>query len=158
MAPNAAFGNLELAPVRDHITYAAQPDENTAALFKEQGFDLVINLRDISENIGFDEKALVEAQGITYMHIPYLNTDEARMINNDALSAVKTALDDAADNNQKVLLHCSHGLRAASTVGLILYRDYGYSKEAAEEIAKSVGMRGGWIQNRFDDFVSRYPQ
>ena len=155
--PNSAFGNLEYAPEKDNVVYAAQPDENTVRMFKQQGFDVVINIRDVKEKIGFDEEKLVLEQGIFYTHIPYLNTDEDRMINNDALSKVKQAIEEAKENNHKVLLHCSHGLRAASTLGLILYRDHGYSVQDAEAMAKSVGMRGNWIQTRFDEFVSRIP-
>lgn len=156
--PNSAFGNLELAPEKDNIVYAAQPDENTTLMFKDQGFDVVINLRGLDEDIGFDEEKLVLEQGIFYTHIPYLHDDDERMIDNDALTKIKQTIEEAKENNLKVLLHCSHGLRAASTLGLILYRDYGYSVQEAEQISKTVGMRGNWIQKRFDEFVGRIPQ
>ncbi len=157
-APNASFGNLEKAPQRDNVVYAAQPDENTVKMFKDQGFDVVINLRSMDEELGFDEEKMVLEQGIYYTRIPYLNNDDNTVINNDALTKVKEAVEEATENGHKVLVHCSHGLRAASTVGLILYRDYGHSIQEAEKISKSVGMRGNWIQTRFDKFVALHPQ
>ena len=155
---NAGFGNLEVALENENVVYAAQPDENTIYMLDDQGFDVVINLRGLNEDIGFDEEKLVLEQDILYQRIPYLNDDEDRMINNDALTKVKLALEAAKENNHKVLIHCSHGYRAASTLGLLMYRDNGYSAWISERASKSVGMQGGSIQRRFDEFVERIPQ
>lgn len=156
---HAPFGNLEKTPHFGNVVYAAQPDESTVKMFKDQGFDLVINLREFNEDIGFDEQKLVEDQGITYKQIPYLTapTFEAEF-SDEALTKVKAAIDDATAKGEKILLHCSHGQRVASTLGMILYRDYSYSKEAAFEAATAAGMNSEWAVPRYHRFIEKSVQ
>lgn len=151
---NAAFGNLEIAPHMGSVVYAAQPDEATVGMFKDQGFDLVINIRELNEDLGFDEKGMVEAQGIEYKQIPYLTapTFEAGF-SHAALSEIKTAIDAASLAGKKILLHCSHGQRAGSTLGAILYRDYGYSKEDAFKKAQEAGLKSEWGVPRYHQMI-----
>ncbi len=153
------FGNLTKTPYYGNVVYAAQPDEDTVKMFKDQGFDLVINLREFKEDIGFDEKALVEAQGITYKQIPYMTapTFDAEF-SDEALTEIKVAIDEATGRGEKILLHCSHGQRVASTLGLILYRDYGYTREAAYDVAAAAGMVSEWSVPRFHRFIDRSVQ
>ena len=70
----APFGNLEKTPYFCNVVYASQPDAATVTMFKEQGFDIVINIRELNEAIGFDERKMVEEQGISYIQIPYLES------------------------------------------------------------------------------------
>lgn len=156
---HAPFGNLTNTPHYGNVVYAAQPDEETVKMFKDQGFDVVINLREFNEDIGFDEKSLVEAQGITYKQIPYLTAPSFEAeFSDEALTIVKAAIDEATAKGQKILLHCSHGQRVASTLGLILYRDYGYSREKAFEVAAEAGMVSEWSVPRFHRFIDRSVQ
>ena len=148
------FGNLENTPYFGNVVYAAQPDEDTARMLKEQGFDLVINLRELNEDLGFDERKIVEKQGITYVQIPYLEEPNFNAdFSNDALSKVQTAIDEATDKGQKIFLHCSHGQRAGSSLGMILYRDYGYSKEEAFKYATAAGMNSEWAVPKYHKFI-----
>ncbi|MBT5186010.1 MAG: hypothetical protein HOH19_03300 [Kordiimonadaceae bacterium] len=148
------FGNLEITPYIGNVVYAAQPDENTVKMFKDQNFDLVINIRELNEDIGFDEKKLVEDQGITYMQIPYMTEPNFNAdFSNEALSKIKEAIDDATSNGKKVMLHCSHGQRAGSSHGMILYRDYGYTKEAALKASTAAGMNSEWAVPKFHKFI-----
>ena len=59
---------------------------------------------------------------------------------------------------KKIMLHCSHGQRAGSTLGLILYRDYGYSKEDAFEAASAAGMSSKWSVPKFWQFIDKSVQ
>lgn len=149
------FGNLEITPQFGNVVYAAQPDADTVILLKDQKFDLVINIRELDEDLGFDEKALVEDQDITYMQIPYMIESE---FSDAALSKIKTAVDDATAKGQKILLHCSHGQRAGSTLGAILYRDYGYTKEAAFKAATEAGMVSEWSVPRYHRMIEKSVQ
>lgn len=150
----APFGNLEITPYYGNVVYAAQPDEDTVKMFKDQGFDLVINVRELNEEIGFDERKVVEDQGITYMQIPYMTEPTFRSdFSNDAISQIKAVIDDATAKGQKIMLHCSHGQRVGSSLGMILYRDYGYSKEAAFKAATDAGMNSEWAVPRFWKFI-----
>ena len=156
---HAPFGNLTNTPHYGNVVYAAQPDEETVKMFKDQGFDLVINLREFNEDLGFDEKALVEEQGITYKQIPYMTapTFDAEF-SDEALTEIKKVIDEATSRGEKILLHCSHGQRVASTLGLILYRDYGYSREDAFKVAADAGMVSEWSVPRFHRFIDRSVQ
>ncbi|MBT6036389.1 MAG: hypothetical protein HOJ34_11935 [Kordiimonadaceae bacterium] len=148
------FGNLEITPYYGNVVYAAQPDEDTVKMFKDQDFDLVINIRELDEEIGFDERKLVEDQGITYLTIPYMTEPTTRSdFSHDALSQIKQVIDDATAKGQKIMLHCSHGQRAGSSLGMILYRDYGYSKEEAFKAATDAGMNSKWAVPRFWKFI-----
>lgn len=152
------FGNLEVTPYFGNVVYAAQPDEATVKMLKDQDFDLVINIRELNEDIGFDEKKLVEDQGITYMQIPYLDEPNFNAdFSNDALSEIKAVIDNATSKNQKILLHCSHGQRAGSSLGMILYRDYGYSKEDAFKAATNAGMNSEWAVPKYWKFINTSP-
>jgi uncharacterized protein (TIGR01244 family) len=153
------FGNLVITPHFGNVVYAAQPDEDTVKMFKDQGFDLVINIRELNEDIGFDEKKLVEDQGIIYKQIPYLTAPTFQAeFSDEALTKVKEAIDEATMKGQKILLHCSHGQRAGSSLGMILYRDYGYTKEAAFEAATAAGMNSEWAVPRFHRYIEKSVQ
>ena len=153
---HAPFGNLVKTPHLGNVVYAAQPDEATIKMLKDQGFDVVINLREFNEDLGFNEKKLIEDQGIAYKQIPYLTAPSFEAeFSNEALSRVKAAIDDAAIKGQKVLLHCSHGQRAGSTLGMILYRDYGYTKEEAFKLATAAGMNSEWSVPRYHRFIDK---
>ncbi|MDG1996131.1 MAG: dual specificity protein phosphatase family protein [Emcibacteraceae bacterium] len=153
------FGNLVVTPYYGNVVYAAQPDEMTVGMFKDQGFDLVINLRELNEDLGFDEKALVEAQGITYTQIPYMQEPTFDSEFSDiALTKIMAVIDKASKKGKKILLHCSHGQRVASTLGAILYRDYGYSKEDAFKAATDAGMESEWSVPRYHRMIERSVQ
>ncbi|MCB2090155.1 MAG: dual specificity protein phosphatase family protein [Alphaproteobacteria bacterium] len=153
------FGNLKNTPYFGNVVYAAQPDADTVKMLKSEGFDLVINIRELNEDLGFDEKGLIEGQGITYMQIPYLTapTFEAEF-SDEALSKIKSVIDEATNKGQKILLHCSHGQRAGSSLGMILYRDYGYSKEEALAAATAAGMNSEWAVPRFHRYIDQSVQ
>ncbi len=148
------FGNLLITPYFGNVVYAAQPDADTVKMFKDQGFNLVINIRELNEDIGFNERKLIEDQGISYMQIPYLTAPNFNAdFSNDALSKIKTVIDEATAKGQKIMLHCSHGQRAGSSLGMILYRDYGYSKQDALKAATAAGMNSAWAVPKFHKFI-----
>ena len=157
--PNLPFGNLKTTPHFGSVVYAAQPDEATTKMLKDQGFDLVINVRELNEDLGFDEKARVEEQGIEYKQIPYL-TDPSFDVgfSHTALEQIKAEIDKASQKGQKILLHCSHGQRVASTLGAILYRDYGYSKEEAFKMAQAAGLESEWGVPRYHQMIEETVQ
>ena len=66
------FGNLEKTPQFGHVVYAFQPDKETVAMMKDQGINLVLNIRGENEDPGFDERKLVEENGMSYIQIPYM--------------------------------------------------------------------------------------
>jgi len=152
--PNTPFGNLKTMPHLGNVVYAAQPDEDTAKMLKDKGFDLVINVREFNEDLGFDEKAVVEEQGIEYKQIPYLTEPSFEAgFSHTALEEIKQEIDKASKKGKKILLHCSHGQRVASTLGAILYRDYGYSKEEAFKMATAAGLQSEWGVPRYHQMI-----
>lgn len=152
--PNTPFGNLTTMPHFGNVVYAAQPDEATAKMLKAKGFDLVINVRELNEDLGFDEKTVVEEQGITYKQIPYLTGPSFEVgFSHTALEEIKVEIDKASKSGKKILLHCSHGQRVASTLGAILYRDYGYSKEEAFKMSTAAGLQSEWGVPRYHQMI-----
>jgi protein tyrosine phosphatase (PTP) superfamily phosphohydrolase (DUF442 family) len=144
------FGNLEKTPQFGHVVYAFQPDKETVAMMKDQGINLVLNIRGENEDPGFDERKLVEENGMSYIQIPYM---KGREIDGDSIDKIKEVIDATAANGTKMMLHCGHSQRAGSALGVILYRDYGYSREAANEMAKAAGMTSEFITKVHNEYL-----
>lgn len=149
----ANFGNLKFVSQFGHILFADQPDKETVAMLKDHGISLVINIRGINENEGYDERKAVEAQGIAYIQIPYMN---GRYVNGDALDEIISLLKATAGNGTKILLHSTRSQRAGSVLGATLYRDYGYSKEEANQYAKQAGLTSGILTRIHNEFLDTF--
>jgi protein tyrosine phosphatase (PTP) superfamily phosphohydrolase (DUF442 family) len=111
-------------------------------MLKYHGINLVISIRALNEKPGFDERKAVEEQGIAYVQIPYM---KGRGIDNDGLTEIMSIVNAAGENGTKMMLHCTHSQRAGSLLGTALYRDYGYSKEDANKIAKEAGLTSEFL-------------
>ncbi len=138
-----AIRPLEVAATPNVTTYdnrvyfAGQPTEEGMALFAELGVKTVINLRQESElaSLGFDEKEVVEAAGMTYVHAPM-----GREIPPEtALRRIMDALDTSDD--APVLLHCASSNRAGTIWSVYAGLRAGLSTEDALSEGRAAGMR-----------------
>lgn len=141
-------------PVHQHGRYylAGQPSESDLAAWKKKGVRTVITLRTPGE-IDWDEKAAVEAHGMTFVSIPFRGADtlgDAQI--EEALAALK---DDA---NGPILLHCGTSHR----VGAIWYahriRHDGVTPANALAEAKTVGLRNTSLTDVVDAYCERVAQ
>lgn len=127
---------------------ASQPAAGDFELAKNGGVKTVINLRHPSENKDFDEKAVVQGLGLTYISIPWAGVDE---LTDQRLDEMRQALKTA---ERPVLFHCSSANRAGA--GWLAYRvlDEGLSVEAAREEAKVVGLGSPNIEARTLEYIA----
>jgi len=144
------FGNLKSVSQFGHVLFADQPDKKTIGLLKDLGISLVINIRGINENEGYNERKVVEAEGIAYIQIPYMN---GRYVNGSAVEEIMSLVKATGENGTKILLHSTRSQRAGSVLGVALYRDYGYSKEQANQYAKQAGLTSGILTKIHNEFL-----
>ena len=93
---------------RDRFIVSAQPSEADLATVAERGVRTVVCMRSDEEmaELGFDEKAAVEALGMSYVHIPMGRDHGYTPEQVDRLNALLEASDGP------IYLHCGSGTRA----------------------------------------------
>lgn len=99
----------------ESIATAGQPTASQFSAISESGYQMVVNLALLeSLNALPDEQAIVEAQGMQYMHIPVI-------WDNPTLEDIKrffTVMETNADKN--VFVHCAANMRVSAF--MYLYR------------------------------------
>jgi len=131
------------------LTFAAQPDKKTINSLKDQGYELVINLRHPSEFKDFDEEKVVTSNDLSYYNIPLFTKNKkfSRKAIKDIHNIVKE------NHNKKIFIHCSSGNRAAAWLGAHLYLDHGVDLEESISTAKQVGMTKSKLETRLRKFL-----
>ncbi|WP_019673053.1 beta-lactamase hydrolase domain-containing protein [Psychrobacter lutiphocae] len=104
------------------LNNAKFPDANTVvsgsltpemvAKLAEAGIEHVINLQPEAE-LSFDEKAAVEAQGMSYTHLPIVDADDLKQLNLLEFDKVLRA-----HHGKKTLLHCDSGNKVGACMAL----------------------------------------
>lgn len=117
---------------------AGQPTEQALRDLANNGYSTVINLRrasemDDREKVAFDEAALVEALGLTYVNIPLGGDDHP--YTPAALSAFEQAM---AAAEGKVLLHCRSAWRASQMWAAYLVSSQGFEPAEAVRHAEAI--------------------
>lgn len=131
------------------ISMASQPSAADFAEAHQWGVKTVINNRHASETPDFDEKAIVEGLGMTYISLPY--NGEAELT--DEVFARARELFACAE--RPILMHCGSGNRTGAL--WLAYRalDAGLSLDAAIAEAKAVGLKSTAYEARAVDYVKR---
>ena len=135
--------------LNDWLYMAGQPDQATIAGLSAKGFEVVINIRGRDE-VRFDEKTLVEKNGMAYYNVPLLKNgemQEAAVI--DILAVV------VANKDKKILFHCSSGNRIAAWLAAHMIRDHDYETEAAITLAKQTGMTKASAEQMLRNYLAK---
>lgn len=113
------------------MTSSGQPDEAALAVFADNGYVAVIDLRTEGEPRRIDERAVVERLGMEYVSLP---------IRRNGLTFENAAqLDELlASYDEPVLVHCGSGNRVGALLALSAS-----AKGADDETAIQVGREGG---------------
>jgi protein tyrosine phosphatase (PTP) superfamily phosphohydrolase (DUF442 family) len=121
----------------DSVGTAGQPNESQFTAIKDAGYQIVINLAlpDSTQALA-NERDLVAAQGLEYVHIPVL-WDDPQV--DDAIRFFATM---QANTDKKVFVHCAANMRVSAFMYLyrILYQ--GMSEEEASQDLHRL-----WIPN-----------
>lgn len=114
------------------ITTAGQPNSQQFTAAAASGFKAVIDLRGPQEDRGMDEKASVEALGMSYISLPVEGAGGVTYGNAAALDKL------LAELPRPVLIHCSTGNRAGALLALRAKLN-----GADNESALALGVAGG---------------
>lgn len=121
--PNAAY------PI-EHVVVGGQPSQADFETLKAAGVTVIVNLRTAGEFDDFDEQAVVESLGMTYVNIPVFGMGD---VGDDTAAAINAVLAHAEGD---VVIHCAAGARA----GLALaYAEYKAGHVTAEEAVALAG-------------------
>jgi uncharacterized protein (TIGR01244 family) len=118
-------------------------------LLKELGIKTVLNIQHDNETPDIDDAALAEAQGMTYVHVPWNGADE---LTDEKLDTMRKVLRTA---ERPMLFHCGSGNRVGA--GWLAYRvlDQGVELDTAVAEAKTFGLRTAAYETITLDYIAR---
>ena len=133
-APDAAPDIRKFLQVTPDFCTGAQPRPEHFAMLKSRGVKTVLNLRTPGEHRADEEKAAVEAAGMTYVNIPvnYRNPTDADV------EAFLKVTDDPA--KRPMFVHCTAAIRVGAFWLIRRVARDGLSWDAALAEAKTVGL------------------
>ena len=142
---------------RGNLYVGSQPDEAGIKRMADAGVVTIINIRTDAEmkRLDFDEVALVEKLGMTYVHVP--QGGSAHPYTPEALNKVSNAI--AAAEGKPVLLHCASSGRASHMFAAWLYREQGVPLKEALAAARKIGFSPLAIEGLLNtQFEMRIPE
>ena len=104
-------------------------DDEAARLARDEAVGAVVDLR--SEAV--DERAILEAQGIAFLHLP---TDDHAAITPAMLDEGVAFAEAQRAAGRRVLIHCEHGIGRSATLALAALVAGGLDPLAALNLAK----------------------
>jgi uncharacterized protein (TIGR01244 family) len=119
-----AFGDLWLA---------SQPTAADLELAKAAGVRTVLSLRGADEKVGYDERAVAEGLGLTFLSLPWAGSEDPAVFDR--------ARDLLATAERPLLFHCASANRVGALWIPWRVLDGGVSLEQALEEAKAIGLR-----------------
>lgn len=146
MSTNAIEDIYNFLKLSDSVATAGQPTEAQFSAIKESGYRVIVNLAlPESTNALPNEQAIVESQGMQYIHIPVIW--EKPTLEN--ISRFFSVMETNAD--KKILVHCAANMRVS--VFMYLYRliHDGISNEKAKQDLHQI-----WIPNdNWQEFIQQ---
>lgn len=131
------------------IYLSGQPGKDDIAEIASAGIKTVINLRHSKEMTEFDEKAAVEAAGLTYTHLPWKAPDE---LTDEIFNQTRKLL---SESTEPVLLHCGSSNRAGAVWLPWQVLDQGLPLEEAVEAAKKMGLKSDDYEAKARAYIER---
>jgi uncharacterized protein (TIGR01244 family) len=122
-----------MIPADVKFVSSGQPDEAVLQLIADAGFAAVVDFRSPAEDRGLDEQKAVERLGMVYATLPVSGPSDVTFDNAAALDQI------LAENEGRVLLHCSSGNRAAALYAL-REKLLGASNDDALAVGKVAGL------------------
>lgn len=149
MAEAAIADIHNILKLSDTVTTAGQPTEAQFAAIKAVGYVSIVNLALLSSaNALPQEQAIVEALGMTYLHIPVV-WEEPTLAALQQFFAVMQAHTD-----QRVFVHCAMNMRVSAF--MYLYRRL---CEGVDEAIAAQALHQIWVPNdRWQAFMAQVVQ
>ncbi len=128
-------GDVQRIHTFQGIFLASQPTPVDFEHAKKGGIKTVVNLRHHAENKDFDEAAIVAAQGLTYVNLPWNGPDE---LTEAVFDRGRELLSKA---ERPLMMHCSSGNRIGPIWIAWRVLDGGQTWEQAHKEAVQIGMK-----------------
>lgn len=142
------LGSTKNVHQRDGIFFGGQFTPEDLAKIKEQNVTRIVSLRTEGE-VNWDEKAVVEAEDIEFINVPFRAPES---LTDQVFDEIRDLL---KDKTKPTLLHCG----SASRVGCVWipYRvlDEGVDLETALEEAETIGLRTPFIKEKAIEYIKR---
>lgn len=135
-----------LKQLDDLILTGGQPNKTDITSLAKDGVTKVINFRGEDEFSKFDEQALVEKNGMQYLHFPIASRDAFTKDN------VKKFSEMLANSEGKTFLHCGSGNRAGALFALDAYWNHGKSAAEALQTGKDAGLTS--LEGHIKDLIN----
>lgn len=118
-------------------------------LLRDMGIKTVLSIRYAQETPGLDGRKLAEAQGMSYIHLPWNGPNE---LTDDKLDRMREVLREA---DRPLLFHCGSANRVGA--GWLAYRvlDEGVAIDTALAEAKTFGLRTAAYETITVDYIKR---
>lgn len=105
--------------------------ERAKALAREHGVRAVVDLRAESR----DDEALLVRHGLTFLHLP---TEDHGAVSQEMLAEGVAFANRHLDRDERVLVHCEHGIGRSATLALCVLVSRGAAPLGALEQAKTA--------------------
>ena len=122
------------------VLSSGQPTEAQLQVMANAGVKHVVNLRTAGEQVDFDEKAAVEAAGMTYYSIPVAG---GAGVNSANASSLQQLLNNIS--GEPVLVHCASGNRVGGLMAVSAFQN-GQSIDGAMAEGARWGMTSDQLQ------------
>ena len=119
--------------VLDRLYCMGQPQKMDLLTFREAGITRIINLRPVSEWVGWDQAAMATELQLQYLCIPVATSKD---LDREHVNALIQAI----EGDDPVLIYCATGNRVGALLALAAAWEMGYSPEQAFELGLAAGM------------------
>jgi protein tyrosine phosphatase (PTP) superfamily phosphohydrolase (DUF442 family) len=133
----ANLATLDIANLNhpvENIFTSGQPAQEAFKGIADSGINVVVNLRPHSE-LDWNEQAVVESLGMTYINLPVAGAEGITNENAIALSTLLAKLE-----GKKVLVHCSSSNRVGALNALSAHQKNGGNIDASVDEGKKWGL------------------
>lgn len=119
--------------VLDRLYCMGQPQKMDLLAFKEAGITHIINLRPVSEWVGWDQAAMAAELQLQYLCIPVASSKDL-----DREHARE--LMQAIEGDEPVLIYCATGNRVGALLALVAAWEMDYAPAQALELGLAAGL------------------
>lgn len=121
----------------DKVLVGGQPTADVLRQAAESGIEVVVNMRGVDEDPGYDEEALAAELGLTYLRVPIAGPQD---LSPESVMLFDAVLKQVGDRPS--LMHCGSGNRVGAMYALHASKYDGLEPEAAIEVGKAHGLKG----------------
>ena len=132
------------------VYFTGSPTPEDYATFKKMGVTTVIDLREEAEikPLKFNPAEEAKALQLTYYNYPVSPSEK---LNHDVIQTIETTF-MKHHKNEKILVYCSSGNRAAAWFGTHVFHKHKDQPEKAMSKARSVGLQKPQMEKKLADY------